>query len=46
MVPVPHLIEVSEKLMAGGPTVYRIKIHESGKARLRALRVKLTAVRR
>lgn len=41
--PLPHLIEVSEKPMPGGPAVYLIRIRESGNARLRKLRLKLMA---
>ena len=43
--PVPHMIEISETPMPGGPMVYLIRIHESGKARLRELRLKLAAER-
>jgi hypothetical protein len=44
--PLPHLIEVSEKPMPGGPAVSLIRIRESGRARLRELRLKLAAERR
>jgi hypothetical protein len=40
-VPVPHLIDISESPMPGGPMVYLIRIREVGKTRLRALRAKL-----
>jgi hypothetical protein len=46
MVPVPNFIHVSESPMPGGPTVYLIKIRETGRVRLRALRVKLAAEQR
>ena len=46
MVPVPHLIEITESPMPGGPTVYLVKIRPAGKARLRALRLKLAAAQR
>ena len=46
MVPVPQMIDVSERLMPGGPAVCLAGIHESGKARLRALRAKLAAEQR
>lgn len=40
--PVPHLIEVSESPIADGPTVYLVRILESGKARLMELRAKVS----
>jgi hypothetical protein len=44
--PAPHLIEIFERPMPGGPTVHLIRLHESGKTRLRELRVKLAAEQR
>jgi hypothetical protein len=41
--PLPRMIEVSEKLTPGGSMVYLIRIRESGKARLRELRLKRAA---
>jgi hypothetical protein len=41
--PLPRMIEVSEKPMPGGPAVYLIRIRESGRARLRELRLKQAA---
>jgi len=41
--PAPHLIDISESPTADGLTVYLIRIHESGKARLGELRLKLEA---
>jgi hypothetical protein len=43
--PLPRMLEVSEKPMAGGPAVHLIRIRESGKVRLRELRLKLAAER-
>ena len=37
------MIEASEKPTQGGPAVYLVKIRESGKARLRELRLKQAA---
>ena|ERR1700689_7037 len=44
--PAPRLIEISERPMPGGPTVYLIGLHESGKTRLTELRMKLAAEQR
>ncbi|HSY08897.1 MAG TPA: hypothetical protein VK820_10240 [Steroidobacteraceae bacterium] len=44
--PVPRLIDVAEKPISGGSAIYLIKIRESGKARLRYLRLKLAEEQR
>jgi hypothetical protein len=44
--PAPRLIEVSEKPTPDGPAVCVVRIRESGRARLRALRLKLAAEQR
>jgi hypothetical protein len=44
--PLPRMLEVSEKAMLGGPAVHVIKIRESGRARLRELRLKQAAEKR
>jgi hypothetical protein len=44
--PAPHIVEISERPMPDGPTVYLIRIYESGRMRLRELRVKLAADQR
>jgi len=41
--PLPRMIEVSEKAMPGGLAVLLISIRESGRARLRELRLKRAA---
>jgi hypothetical protein len=43
--PVPGMIEVAEKLMPGGPAVSLIRIRESGRSRLRELRLKQAVLR-
>jgi hypothetical protein len=48
MEPVPHMIEIkmSESATLGGPVVYLMGINESGRKRLKSLRMKLTAEER
>lgn len=42
----PRMIEVAEKPMPDGPAVYLVRIRESGRARLRELRLKQVAEQR
>lgn len=44
--PLPRMIEVAEKPMQGGPAVHLVRLRESGRARLRELRLKLAAEQR
>ena len=48
MEPVPHMIKVkmSESATLDGPVVYLMGINESGRKRLKSLRMKLTAEER
>jgi len=44
--PVPGMIKVAEKVMPSGPAVSLIRIRESGRSRLRELRLKQLAEQR